>query len=70
MTLAQTGVMEALDESAYVGLPLEAAVSKGEREGWYVRVVREDSILTMDLRTDRLNLKVDDDDTVVGAEVF
>jgi len=68
--VAQTGVMEALDESAYVGLPLEAAVSKGEREGWYVRVVREDSILTMDLRTDRLNLRVDDDDVVVGAETY
>ncbi len=47
---------------SYHGLTLQEAVERAEAEGRPYRVIGPHSVVTMDLRTDRLNLVVDDDE--------
>ena len=53
------------DLSGYVGLDAAAARDKAADTRWKLRVYTRGAILTMDLRRDRLNLELDDDDGVV-----
>lgn len=52
-----------IDPSAYEGLTAEDAEAKAETDGVEYRVVREDDTdfeVTMDARTDRVNVEIDD----------
>ena len=59
-----------MDASEYVGLAAATATAKAKAAGWRVRTYTRGSLLTMDHRTDRLNLELDDDGVVVDARVF
>jgi hypothetical protein len=59
-----------VDPGEYVGLPEDAATAKAEAAGWRVRAYATGSMLTMDHRTDRLNLELDDEGVVIDARVF
>jgi hypothetical protein len=55
------------DLSGYVGLTAAAARAKAEDTRWTLRVYPRGSVLTMDLRPDRLNLELDDAGVVSRA---
>lgn len=65
-----TGGMASINEGDYLGLAADEAVQRAERDGWVVRVLRDDSVLTMELREDRLNLRVDESNSVIEAKIY
>jgi hypothetical protein len=48
----------------YEGLGFDAAKRRAEAEGWCHRVIGPDTVVTLDFRSDRLNLIVDADGNV------
>lgn len=51
----------------YRGLPWTEARDRASAEGRPVRVLRPGSVVTMDFRPDRLNLRLDDDGDLVDV---
>lgn len=62
--------MASINEGDHLGLAADEAVQRAERDGWVVRVLRDASVLTMELREDRLNLRVDESNSVIEAKIY
>jgi hypothetical protein len=60
---------EAMDPGRYLGLSYDEAADRAVEDGWHVRKREPDGVYTMEYRSDRLNLDVDETDRVVQASV-